>query len=301
MCQWVHSYRLEQRDFHSIIKTFLSVFPYAQLWNVNGVDFLLIGSESSLQQPLTRLRERLKEPRIHDWFSKIHYDTDAQLLACYLSGERIFLTPMTRLAPLHTDNNMLLEFSAPRSLYIPGKTLKATDMLPVPEQIVDFSGIAPLEREKFERDLDCAVAAREHVRYIIEGTSALDEHLAAAHRLAPYQLDPFQLVKTNPPPPGELEELQKLAQSLKKQDHWDEAVNVMRSRCALTPTDMQAKEELFDAFLTMGRSLAVTADTEIGVYLLRCARRIGYEIEVLGGRTDRREQAVKELEKFEKK
>ena len=111
MCQWVHSYRLEMRDFHSIIRTFNEVFSNTQFWSVGDGDYLLIGSESPLLQPMKRLEARLNEPEIKRWLSKVHYETSSEFLACFLA-DRPYLMEMTYRYPIHTDDNMLLEFSA---------------------------------------------------------------------------------------------------------------------------------------------------------------------------------------------
>jgi hypothetical protein len=299
MCQWVHSYRLDQRDFFSIIRTFLDVFQHVQFWNVNGGDFLLIGSDQPLVQPLGRLQERLKQPAINAWLKKVHYDTEPQFLACYLGDEEFFLDPMTAKSQVHTDDNMLLEFSAPRSLYVTGKSLKASMMIPVPEEMLDYENLNADERRRWAQDLDRAVSAREHARYANEGTGSVADHLTVARTLAPYQLWPAQVIETPPVTADELATIDQRAEAMGKQGKWFDVAEILRQRCALSPLDIPAKRKLFESFMQFASMLKNRPANCI--YLLRCARRIGNEIDALGGGSKETERSARELDAVEKK
>ena len=186
MCQWVHSYSLEESNFYSITNTFSQVFKYAQLWWINRGDYLLLGSDSPITVPLERLRERIARPAVRAWLQTVNMDNEFELLACFLGNEAALRARADRGA-LHTDDNMLLEFSAPRALYSPSKAFRSLTFVPTPEQIVDFGAMSPRERGAFICKLDFAVAAREHLRAAQQGGVPTDEHMDLAYALAPTQ------------------------------------------------------------------------------------------------------------------
>ena len=184
MCQWLHSYSLESRHFHCILRTFGQVFPHIQLWQCNTGDFLLIGSETRIEIPLRRLQERLAQAGVRARLQRTNLDTPFEFLAAYLSDESV-LGPLSRNMPLHTDDNMLLEFQAPRSLYKTLQSFRSTGFDPCLDPILDFTGLQADERSEFSRNLDLAAVAREHIRYTLLVSG--DAHGDIAFALAPYQ------------------------------------------------------------------------------------------------------------------
>ncbi|MCY3021220.1 MAG: hypothetical protein NTW87_19575, partial [Planctomycetota bacterium] len=185
MCQWIHTYTLEADHVQSVVRTFGEVFPHMQLWQCNKGDLLLIGSDSELAMPLRQVQERLARPGVRAWLERVRLDTPVEFLAGYLADDPV-LRLRSRKAPLHTDDNMLLEFDAPRSLYRVRRAFQSFSFISCPEAILDFSGVPAPERSAFLRDLDLAVSAREHLR--LAGATVVDAHMRLAFALAPYQL-----------------------------------------------------------------------------------------------------------------
>src|SRR5262249_28353852 len=137
-------------------------------------------------QPLARLRERIAQPEINRWLAKVHYDTPVDFLAGYLAGRSV-LELMGNRKPLHTDDNMLLEFSAPRALYTPHDRLKASEILADPEVLLDLHDLPVAERDKFLEDLDLATAARHHEHMGSENEGPPEQHAQVALKLWPHQ------------------------------------------------------------------------------------------------------------------
>ena len=305
MCQWVHAYKLEQRDFCSVIGTFNAVFPYTQFWAVSAFDYLLIGSDTDLRQPITRLRERLAQPEIRRWLEKVHYDTPADFLAGFLA-DRSTMDVMAFQKPLHTDDNMLLEFSAPRALYSPHVWLKASELFPAPEEIVDLREISVAEREKFIENLDLAVAARQHEHLGSESVGPPDQHAKVALLLWPHQrwaAENWNLSPSPPPPQKMLDDMQAEATALirtaAKQADLDLALRdmtratlILNERAAFNPVDTPSKLDLGVAFLQKA-----AASSRESLHLRRVARWIGREIEKLGGGRELLVETIKAIER----
>jgi len=183
MCQWIHNYSLDASHVMSIVRSFGEVFPHMQMWNSKGGDFLLIGSESPLVLPVQELRRRMATPGIRPWLERMILDTEEEFLASLLSHDAI-LRQRSAKARLHTDDNMLLEFDAPKTLFGHHSPFRATSN-PIFEYILDTSAIPPEESALLRFKLDRASAAREHQRAALAGLGDMKKQMATAWTLAP--------------------------------------------------------------------------------------------------------------------
>lgn len=183
MCQWIHSYSLSEEQFFTIVKTFGEVFPEMQLWCVNRVDFLLIGSNRPIAIDPAKLRVRMEEPAVAIWLYKVNFEFTAELIACFLCGKDQ-LKAVTRASVLHTDDNMLLEFGAPRSLYLHGSGFRSTGFVADPETFVRSETLPAEDRSEFLEWLDLALASREHTYCSIDNLGVVQEHTRAVELLS---------------------------------------------------------------------------------------------------------------------
>jgi len=117
MCNWVQAYSMQTRDFAAIVETFRSVFPYVSMWeSVPGGDYFLIGAEQPLRFSYEQLRERLQSRGLQADFTRIGV-LDAENLLCSFVMQGAQLEAFAQQAPVNTDDNAILEFSAPKGLY----------------------------------------------------------------------------------------------------------------------------------------------------------------------------------------
>jgi hypothetical protein len=77
---------------------------------------ILLGSKQKLD--LSRLDERLKNPRHAAELARVKMDRHAAIEAWYVCDETA-LGPAVAGAPLNTDDNMLIEYRAPRDAFKP--------------------------------------------------------------------------------------------------------------------------------------------------------------------------------------
>jgi spermidine synthase/tetratricopeptide (TPR) repeat protein len=238
MCQWLQRYEIGEREFKSVLATFAREFPHAQLWCVlPGSDYLLIGSDQPLRVDLARLKARQAEPRVVSYLRTgsfdeptVCFDQPEDFLACFVAdGERV--REITRdVKEFHTDDNLLLEFAAPK-LLIPGAAY--FEMAPwrvSPERILEMDGLEPAARREFLRQLDLAVAGRHGFDQHRDALGIPEESCAAAVTLCPRQpwavseglrlgLDRRPPWKGPPPkadPEAEVERLERLGVSAAK-------------------------------------------------------------------------------------
>jgi len=116
MCQWVHAYSMSSQDFKTIVRTFHSVFPNTSIWEASlGGDYLLIGSRQEVPIDHRMLVDRLSDERLRADLETMNLlDLTAFVNKLVITGDAI--DRYTKGAPLHTDDNARLEYSAPKAL-----------------------------------------------------------------------------------------------------------------------------------------------------------------------------------------
>jgi spermidine synthase len=116
----VQIYQLSPASLRTVLATFQSVFPHVLMFRVGGVnqgkDLILLGSTKPLD--LSRLDERLKNPRLAAELARVQMNSRAAIEAWYVCDEKT-LGPAVAGAPLNTDDNMLIEHRAPREAFKP--------------------------------------------------------------------------------------------------------------------------------------------------------------------------------------
>ncbi len=114
LCQWFHLYGMSEASARSLIGTFRSYFPHTMVFKER--DLIMLGSRKPIRFSLPRMRELFDKPRIRDnlalAFVRYPYDLLSNLTLDDKGTEEF-----SRGAPPNTDDNMLLELAAPRSLY----------------------------------------------------------------------------------------------------------------------------------------------------------------------------------------
>jgi len=115
MVQWVQAYNLLPDDLRMIVKTFRNVFPATSIWNTTGGDFLLLGRVEPTPLDLELVEKRF--PRIRSDLLGIEIQAWPGVLGFFMLGEED-TRRFSEGAGLNTDDQLPLEFSAPRALYL---------------------------------------------------------------------------------------------------------------------------------------------------------------------------------------
>ncbi len=121
VAQWFHYYSMGEEDLLSLLRTFSDVFPYVDVFLSSPGDLVLLGSESPILFDITRLAIRMEEKNSAAAFRTVGIQSPLDLLSLYLFSindeTRTGVREKLASYPMNTDDNMLLEFSAPRHLY----------------------------------------------------------------------------------------------------------------------------------------------------------------------------------------
>ncbi|MCP4870795.1 MAG: MFS transporter [Proteobacteria bacterium] len=115
-CQWVQIYGMGSEDLQSLLATFADVFPRVSAWySVEDSDVLLLGSRASVDVWSADLGAYMQGPRGQD-LQRIEIDNVYDLLT-YLRMDRADIVEAADGMGLNTDDNVRIEFSAPRYLH----------------------------------------------------------------------------------------------------------------------------------------------------------------------------------------
>jgi len=118
MVQWVHTYSMSAHDFKMIVNAYQSAFHHCQVWFSNRDDILLIGKNDEIKIDYRILSERMaKFPGIRADLGRFSLNHPASILGRFLLAEED-VENFTILSELNTDDLPLLEFSAPKNLYL---------------------------------------------------------------------------------------------------------------------------------------------------------------------------------------
>jgi spermidine synthase len=115
MCAWMQIYHMGDEELRTTMKTFKTVFPDATLWFSNESDIIMIGALGPLR--FDNLVERMEIPRIREDLERILIDEPEDILASLLMDETRLEAYVGGVERFHTDDNMLLEFSAGRRVF----------------------------------------------------------------------------------------------------------------------------------------------------------------------------------------
>jgi spermidine synthase len=116
--QWVQMYGMHMRDLRSVLNTFASVYPYVAVYTtIEDSDIVLIGSDKPLE-PTLKTARRLTQAgsRMAEELALVKIEDEYDVLALY-KMDRDHLLMLAGSAPFNTDDNMLVEYSAPEHLH----------------------------------------------------------------------------------------------------------------------------------------------------------------------------------------
>lgn len=167
---WLQGYALAEGDFRMIVRTLLEVFEHVSLWNVSADDYMLIGSLQPLRIDARAFAERMRPDGLRADLYRVGVHDPAQLLGRFVATEAP-LRAWTADAPSHTDDNALLEFSAPRYLYA-GQGGAIAEALTVQQQPISGTIVEP------------ATASDELAAGVANVRAARAEHTACRAALA---------------------------------------------------------------------------------------------------------------------
>jgi len=160
MCQWLPIYELTVDDLRSVVRTFADNFNHVALW-LTHYDAELIASDEPLDFDERRLAARMARGRIADDLAEVDMGSPREFLSYFVAGNR-GVRAFASGGTLNTDDNLSLEFSAPRSqgrLELMGYNVLALGEhreSPVPLGVPETDPEKEAERQEFWRRMVAA-------------------------------------------------------------------------------------------------------------------------------------------------
>lgn len=172
MAQWITINQLSTDDLRTLVHTFQSVFPATSLW-LNGGYLLILGGLDPLHVDLQRFLERYT---LNDPLGGMpRTDPDPYNLLGLFVSHGSAVRKWTDGAPLNTDDNRFIEYSAPLAFNalntVPLAAETLTNLLPHFRPLTDVVRVAPSSDDARERLTHVSTAAR----LLIEGIVARAE------------------------------------------------------------------------------------------------------------------------------
>src|SRR5262249_53985319 len=81
IAQWMHTYETTDETLSLVLRTFLSVFPYASIWQPAVGDLILVGSARPLHVDLEATSRRFAEPAVRSDLARVGLDSLVTVLA----------------------------------------------------------------------------------------------------------------------------------------------------------------------------------------------------------------------------
>lgn len=128
MCQWFQLYSVSEYDLSLVLTTFYSVFPEGLVFQTGPGDILLVGATHPVELRPERLNELWQEEKLAFWPQLIGLLEPNYLLGSYVASRAEVMERLagrTKITALNTDDRPLLEFQAPRSLYLQSDEVKS--------------------------------------------------------------------------------------------------------------------------------------------------------------------------------
>jgi spermidine synthase len=115
--QWLQLYGMTESSLETLIRTFQSVFPHFLVFQPAPGDLLLVGGVEAVRVTVPRIRERLELAAVAADLARVGVRDIFDLLARFRLGDAE-ARAYAGAGPLNTDDNALVEFSAPWEVHL---------------------------------------------------------------------------------------------------------------------------------------------------------------------------------------
>jgi len=117
ICVWAQAYSMTPENFKMMVRTFQLVFPQMYLWETGfGVDYVMIGMKEDIPFDYLIMQNNFLQTKVKKNLEKIGLKSLPAVLSNFYLGYGEF-NEYVGDGPIIADDNAILEFNAPRSLY----------------------------------------------------------------------------------------------------------------------------------------------------------------------------------------
>jgi spermidine synthase len=154
MTQWFHIYEMDDATMNLVLRTFASVFPNMEIWDVGDEDVVLLGSNQPWKTGPDVYRRAFELDGPHRDLASIGILSPETVLSRQLASQHTaFALPGP--GPVQRDDFPILEYEAPRAFYMFHGRRGVAQLQSYDERTWQV-GIAPLEKNEELAKLDFA-------------------------------------------------------------------------------------------------------------------------------------------------
>jgi spermidine synthase len=154
MAQWFHTYEMDDRNLDVVLRTFGSVFPSMEIWDVDDGDICLMGSSQPWESNPEVYQRAFKLEGPRSDLASIGLLTPEAVLARQ-SASQYTAFAIAGAGPLQSDDFPILEYDAPRAFYMYHGSW-GVQRLHLYDERTWQVGIAPPAKNKVLAQLDTA-------------------------------------------------------------------------------------------------------------------------------------------------
>ncbi|MEO0602260.1 MAG: fused MFS/spermidine synthase [Myxococcota bacterium] len=115
--QWVQMYGMSTEDLRTLLRTVAEVYAHINVYaTIEDSDLVLVASDAPLPVTLERGERLLSWSKVERELAVVEIDSAADLLSLYQFDDET-IRRLGQGVPLNTDDNMIIEYSAPRHLH----------------------------------------------------------------------------------------------------------------------------------------------------------------------------------------
>jgi spermidine synthase len=162
--QWLQLYGMAEPSLKTLLRTFQAVFPHLLVFQPNAGDLLLVGGLDPVRVRVPQAEDRISNAPVRADLARVGVRDLLDLLTRFRAGDAE-VSAYAGAGPLNTDDNALVEFSAPWELYLDTAARNAEALARAgggAARYVDGDWASPRERARFLTDLAArTLAVRE--------------------------------------------------------------------------------------------------------------------------------------------
>jgi spermidine synthase len=123
IAQWFHDYEMDDETVNVVLRTFGTVFPNTEIWDVDFGDIVILGSDRPWRSDVEVYGRAFQLEGARKGLEFIGLATPQAILARRMASQRTAFA-IAGSGPLQEDNLPFLEYAAPRTFYLRSNTAR---------------------------------------------------------------------------------------------------------------------------------------------------------------------------------